>query len=52
MAKAVGAAALAIIATPLAALIPFIETGPGEDTDCSKVWSKVPGARAGTTGSK
>lgn len=52
VARAVGAAALAVIAAPLAALIPFIETGPGEDTDCSKVWGKVPAARAGTTGGK
>ncbi|WP_420223443.1 AsmA family protein [Pigmentiphaga litoralis] len=52
VARAVGAAALAVIATPLAALIPFIETGPGEDTDCSKVWGKVPAAKSGTTGGK
>jgi AsmA family protein len=31
----VGAAVvLGVIATPLAALIPLIETGPGEDNDC------------------
>ena len=31
-----GAVALAAI-TPLAALLPLIETGPGKDTDCRRV---------------
>lgn len=47
VARAAGAAALAIIA-PFVALLPFIETGPGDDTDCRKMLAQVPngGAKA------
>jgi uncharacterized protein involved in outer membrane biogenesis len=41
--RAVGAVALAAIA-PLAALIPLLETGPGENTNCARVASEVGGA--------
>lgn len=40
LARAAGAIALAAIA-PLAALIPLIETGPGQNTDCSALHRKV-----------
>jgi AsmA family protein len=40
LARAGGAIALAAIA-PLAALIPLIETGPGQTTDCSALHRKV-----------
>ena len=40
VARAGGAAALAA-AGPLAALLPLIETGPGQDTDCTAVQEKV-----------
>lgn len=43
-ARAGAMAALAAAAAPLAALIPLIETGPGEDTDCGAVRRKVGGA--------
>jgi hypothetical protein len=38
----VGAAVvLGVLATPLAALIPLIETGPGEDSDCKALIASV-----------
>lgn len=41
-----GAVALALI-NPLAALLPLVETGPGEDTDCRQLLaSAAPAARA------
>jgi len=40
--KAGGAIALAVLApvalVPIAALIPLINAGPGEDSDCAKLW--------------
>lgn len=37
----IGAAvALGILATPLAALVPLIETGPGKDTNCAALFAK------------
>lgn len=41
--RGVGAVALAIV-NPLLALIPLIETGPGQDADCQAVLSEVSGA--------
>ncbi len=38
-----GAVALGLI-NPLAALVPLIETGPGQDNDCSALLAKVKGA--------
>jgi hypothetical protein len=35
IAARVGAAALLAAVNPVLAIIPFIETGPGEDTNCS-----------------
>lgn len=35
--KAGGAAVLATVAAPVAALIPLINTGPGEDSDCGRL---------------
>jgi len=32
--RAGAAVLLGVLATPLASLIPLIETGPGEDNDC------------------
>ncbi len=52
-ARGLGAAALALV-NPLLALLPFIETGPGEDSDCARMvagardWSRPPAARAKT----
>lgn len=43
IARVGGAIALAI-ASPLAALIPLLETGPGENTNCARVASEVGGA--------
>ena len=43
IARGVGAAALALI-NPLLALIPMIETGPGEDVHCRRVLQSVGGA--------
>lgn len=40
-----GAIALALI-NPLAALIPLIETGPGEETDCAKLFASAKPAAA------
>jgi uncharacterized protein involved in outer membrane biogenesis len=40
VARIAGAAALAAI-NPLLALLPFIETGPGEDSDCAKAIADV-----------
>ena len=36
-----GAALLLAAANPLLAIIPFIETGPGEDTDCGQLMHRV-----------
>jgi uncharacterized protein involved in outer membrane biogenesis len=35
--KAGGAVALAVLAAPVAALLPLINTGPGEDSDCARL---------------
>jgi uncharacterized protein involved in outer membrane biogenesis len=35
--KAGGAAVLAVVAAPIAALIPLINTGPGEEVDCGRL---------------
>ena len=43
VARVGGAIALAIV-SPLAALIPLLETGPGENTNCARVASEVGGA--------
>ncbi|MCU0951732.1 MAG: AsmA family protein [Burkholderiaceae bacterium] len=45
MVRAGAAAALALV-NPLAALIPLIETGSGEDARCGEVLGAVPGAAA------
>jgi hypothetical protein len=39
-----GAMAALAVTTPLAALIPLIEPGPGQETDCGAVREKVRGA--------
>ena len=44
LARIGGAIALAAVA-PLAALIPLLETGPGENTNCARVASEVGGAQ-------
>lgn len=44
MLRAGAAAALAVV-NPLTALIPLIETGPGKDTDCTRVLAPVQGAQ-------
>ncbi|HSV61465.1 MAG TPA: AsmA family protein [Variovorax sp.] len=44
LAARAGAIAALAAAAPLAALIPLIETGPGQDTDCGAVRQKVGGA--------
>jgi hypothetical protein len=41
-----GAAAALALVNPLAALIPLIETGPGENTPCGEVLAPVKGAAA------
>ncbi len=48
LARAGGAIALAFI-NPLAALIPLIETGPGEDAQCEKVLNPSSTVAGGTT---
>lgn len=40
-----GAAVALAVVNPLAALIPLIETGPGQDTDCARLLAPVQGAR-------
>jgi uncharacterized protein involved in outer membrane biogenesis len=45
VARTAGAVALGVIAAPLAALIPLIETGPGEPTDCQALQRQVGIAR-------
>jgi uncharacterized protein involved in outer membrane biogenesis len=35
--KAGSAAVLAVVAAPIAALIPLINTGPGENSDCARL---------------
>jgi hypothetical protein len=39
-----GAALALALVNPFAALIPLIETGPGEDSDCSDVFKSVAAA--------
>lgn len=52
LARAGGALALLAVA-PLAALIPLLETGPGENTDCSRLQQELASAeKQATTGSK
>jgi len=54
-ARGLGAAALALV-NPLLALLPFIETGPGKDSDCARMvarardWSRPPPEARATTG--
>jgi AsmA family protein len=43
IARGIGAIALGIV-SPILALIPLIETGPGEDTNCRQVLAPVKGA--------
>lgn len=38
-----GASLLLALVNPLLAIIPFIETGPGEDTDCGQLMKRVKG---------
>jgi AsmA family protein len=45
LARAGAMVALAATA-PVAALVPLVETGPGQDTDCAKVQRTVAGAAA------
>jgi uncharacterized protein involved in outer membrane biogenesis len=51
--RGLGAAALALV-NPLLALLPFIETGPGKDSDCARLvaaardWSRSAAARTPT----
>lgn len=49
IARAAGVVALAAVA-PVAALLPLIEPGPGETTNCGKVDAEVLGARNQATG--
>jgi uncharacterized protein involved in outer membrane biogenesis len=46
LALRIGAAIALAVVNPLAALIPLIETGPGEETNCSEVLGAVKAARA------
>jgi uncharacterized protein involved in outer membrane biogenesis len=39
--KAGGAAVLAAVAAPIAALLPLINTGPGEDSDCARLLAQA-----------
>lgn len=54
-ARGLGAAALALV-NPLLALLPFIETGPGKDSDCARLvhaardWSRPPAEARAATG--
>ena len=41
--RGVGAVALGLV-NPLLALIPLLETGPGEDANCRQVLAEIPGA--------
>jgi uncharacterized protein involved in outer membrane biogenesis len=56
-ARGLGAAALALV-NPLLALLPFIETGPGKDSDCAHMvnaardWSRAPPSPDGTAGKR
>jgi len=56
LAARLGAALGLAVVNPLAALLPLLETGPGEETDCGNVQRQVSGAarqagaRQGTTG--
>ena len=55
-ARSLSAAALALV-NPLLALLPFIETGPGKDSDCGRMisaardWSRPPAEARAPTGS-
>ena len=51
IARAGGAIALAAIAAPLAALVPLLETGPGENTNCARVGAEVGAAEKQATAS-
>ena len=43
LARGGGALLLGALVNPLAALIPLIETGPGEDSDCSALMARARG---------
>jgi AsmA family protein len=53
-ARGLGAAALALV-NPLLALLPFVETGPGKESDCARMvaaardWSRPPAEARGET---
>ncbi len=46
LARLGGAIALAVVAAPLAAIVPLIETGPGENTQCARVRNEAGAAVA------